>query len=555
MSIGTDAARVDPYLAVLARLRGRLAGGGPLFVTAHEPGALYAAYLEALPAGLRQEHTCACCRRFTDRYGGLARLTDDGTLVPALWDESSAWPEPYRPAIDALARAVRRAKVERVAYLDEDALGRPLTVCGSASRHAGAAFDHFSVDVPEALRSKQLLATAGQRGAQSIQDFAMLQRALDDYPRAVIQSAVTLLGAEALYRSEKVEGAAKWFLRVREAVDGARRSGPARDHHVWRGVATAPPGFCHVRATMIGTLLDDLAAGNPVADVKRRFDAKMHPLLYQRPQAAPSAGNIAQAEKIVAELRAAGALARRLARLSDLPDVAYFWRPEPAPAPAAARAGVFAHLAAKAAKPAVDPLRDLRPTVMTWVKFQAEILPLATAIRYVVPPIGPFVQLTTAADPAAPPIYQWDHPERRNPVAWYIYPSGSKAEQWRLKAGELRTVVGVVSGPPEWAEGGGHAHHGVRLCFLLDGARDTNGKAGIALFPESLRSELHAIRATIEAFSRAGAFVGFDTIDPDPASGAVFSKGLPWQGAGGQPELVVERRDGATLRYTLDRWD
>lgn len=53
---------------------------------------------------------------------------------------------------------------------------------------------------------------------------------------------------------------------------------------------------------MIGTLLDDIASGMSFDSVSRRFAEKMHPLQYQRPQAAPSAGNIAQAEKIVEKL-------------------------------------------------------------------------------------------------------------------------------------------------------------------------------------------------------------------------------------------------------------
>ena len=38
-----------------------------------------------------------------------------------------------------------------------------------------------------------------------------------------------------------------------------------------------------------------IAGGYETQDIKARFDAKMHPLQYLRPQAAPSEGNIAQA--------------------------------------------------------------------------------------------------------------------------------------------------------------------------------------------------------------------------------------------------------------------
>lgn len=46
-------------------------------------------------------------------------------------------------------------------------------------------------------------------------------------------------------------------------------------------------------------------------------------------------------------------------------------------------------------------------------------------------------------------------------------------------------------------------YQGASVIFILDGARDTQD-ARLALFPETLRSEFHGIRATIEAFSKCG---------------------------------------------------
>ncbi len=89
---------------------------------------------------------------------------------------------------------------------------------------------------------------------------------------------------------------------------------------------------------MIGTLMEDIQAGLRFAEVKAKFDAKMDPLLYQRPQAAPSAGNIAQAEKVVQALASAGALQRRFARLKDIQAL---WTRRVSRCPPSG--GVFAH--------------------------------------------------------------------------------------------------------------------------------------------------------------------------------------------------------------------
>src|SRR2546425_8355197 len=77
---------------------------------------------------------------------------------------------------------------------------------------------------------------------------------------------------------------------------------------------------------MFGTLLEDISNGLPLPEVSKRFAEKMHPLRYQRPQAAPSEGQLAQAEKIVAQLGAAGSLARRFARLEEVETI---WTPKP----------------------------------------------------------------------------------------------------------------------------------------------------------------------------------------------------------------------------------
>lgn len=79
---------------------------------------------------------------------------------------------------------------------------------------------------------------------------------------------------------------------------------------------------------MIGTLLKDVATGMDFATVSARFASKMHPLKYQRPQAAPRVGNIADAEKIVAQLGIARSLERRFARIDEI-DTLWKYRPVP----------------------------------------------------------------------------------------------------------------------------------------------------------------------------------------------------------------------------------
>src|SRR6185437_11657230 len=112
-----------------------------------------------------------------------------------------------------------------------------------------------------------------------------------------------------------------------------------------------------------GTLLEDIAAGMSFEAVKARFAAKMRPDVYQRPQAAPAAGNIRRAEQIVEALGIAASLPRRYARVDELRDKA-LWLPRPKTA--APAGGVFGHLTPRAATPTTSLVAKVPP--MTWEK-------------------------------------------------------------------------------------------------------------------------------------------------------------------------------------------
>ena len=126
---------------------------------------------------------------------------------------------------------------------------------------------------------------------------------------------------------------------------------------------------------MIGTLLKDVATGMDFATVSARFASKMHPLKYQRPQAAPRVGNIADAEKIVARLGIARSLERRFARIDEI-DTLWKYRPVPE---VPDRVRVFSRLVARG-DTAPMPL-DVPPITMTLVKFAATVLPTLESLE------------------------------------------------------------------------------------------------------------------------------------------------------------------------------
>lgn len=516
----------DIYDAFLERFAKRFsekaAAGKPLFTTDAED--LFAVYIGAFAEQDRQYYNCSACRAFISRFGGIVTIDTDGSTDTPLWFEEDA-PEFYKAPIRALAKAARRAKVNGVFLCSESVLGTPKT----------GSWTHLSVSQPSLYKSR--LLTAGQAMAEKREDYGIISRALAEFKLEQIEQALTLLGTDALYRAEKVVGPVRWLRDLHVARDGVH--GSRKANVVWLAVATAPPGFCHPRSSMAGTLLEDIAAGMPFDDVSRRFAAKTHPLLYQRPLAAPSAGNIAQGEKVIEAMGAQRSLLRRFARVDEIEAL---WRPTPEKAPLT-KGGVFGHLTAKggmASEPIVAPA-----TTMTWEKFQRTVLPTAEKIEfYARNARDTYTALVTAVDPEAPPILQWDTPEKRNPVSWYVWHGGSAPEQFSIASNAWHKVSAVTLKPSMWHEAKS-AHHAKGVVFVIADARETK-QSGAALFPEILKSEFHAVRATIEAYSRSAEIEG---MPEGTACGILADSGHGWN------VLLRVTTAGRPVQYKLDRWD
>jgi hypothetical protein len=478
-------------------------------------------YLDSLPA-LRQLHNCSACRNFIRLYGGLVGITEGGETVPAMWNPEAV-PAFYRPAFSALRDAVKKARVTSLFLTKRTVWGQPVT----------GKWQHMSAAPPVGLVYRERALTALQATAAARENFKTVATALAEFSVAMLDQALRLLEADALARSEKFIGPVKWLRALHDRPKGQRG-----ENVLWRAIAAAPEGYCHPKASVIGPLLNDIAAGLPFAEIKARFDAKMAPLRYQRPQAAPTASNIKAAEALVEKLAIAPALERRFARIEDLQTI---WKPV-AEQPPAPTGGVFGHLRPKKSAGEVRPI-ELPAVTMTWEKFARTVLPVSQKLEITVPSRGSFIALTTTVHADAPPILKWDHEVERNPVAWYVYPNGSPAHQWGLTAGTWAKITALALMPTMWgsrpmpfiSEG---------VVAIIEGAVDSHD-GGNALFPECLKDDLHGVRATIEAYSCSARLAGRETAS---ACGYDIRKS--------SANCVLRSfSKGSWSTYRIDRWD
>lgn len=498
-------------------------GDEPLFRT--NASGLFDIFLKNLPEEARQHYNCNACRSFVNRYGGLVRIDGKGVIHPVMWTYASVGI--FSQALHEIYDTVKNARVIGVFLTDKKTLGLP----------ENDGWHHMAVETPKEMIRKNLLKNSFQLESEKSEEYQMLTRAVEKYQISTVETAVNLLRSEALYRSEKILGVAEWFLVVLNEAKGKKN----RRNILWKKAATAPTGYCHISSGMIGTLLDDIEAGLSLESVKRKFAEKMDPLQYQRPQAAPTVGNVQQAEKIVEKLGIANSLKRRFARLDEIQTI---WKPRPSKTSSTVSTGVFAGIQTKGTPQ--KPVNDaLAPTVtMTWEKFQRTVLPTAKKIEYLVTGSATsFSALVTAEDPDAPPIIQWDSEENRNPFNWYVYRAGSYASHWNLTKGYCE-VTAVTLQPNMWQPG--FEHQGKSAFFILKGCKDTTNMAS-SLFPEVLKSELYEVRATIEAYSRQHKLSGFEEAS---------ACGLRLQGNDmGWNHTFRVTSDLGVASYKLDRWD
>ena len=162
------------------------------------------------------------------------------------------------------------------------------------------------------------------------------------------------------------------------------------------------------------------------------------------------------------------------------------------------------------------------------------------------PQWGAFTAFLTAAHADAPLIFKWN-----NAVTSYLYhhepPThyAPQAAHWRLAAATWTKVTGVVLRANMWGANP-QPHLGTGAVLILEGAVDTGRGQGNALFPETLRSELLPVRATIEAYSKSAEISGREFAS---ACGLAIGD----RGTNGAPIRVTT--DGKTMDYVIDRWD
>ena len=152
------------------------------------------------------------------------------------------------------------------------------------------------------------------------------------------------------------------------------------------------------------------------------------------------------------------------------------------------------------------------------------------------------------ASDCAHPAAAFDRETARNPFDFYIYASKSTAAEFSLSLTPTvwHPCTAVLRRPAHFRDAAGHPQEASMMLLALAGARDIKSSK-MALFPGSLRSDLHGVRRVIEEFSNN------TDLGKVPAQfqGREASGVTLWETQASQVAVRVQDKDGSVKQYTL----
>lgn len=478
--------------------------GKRLFRVKLERNELFEKYLSLFETNIRQNYNCACCKSFLRRFGGLVTIDSvTGKTTSAMWRTEEGFSPTsgmafFNPILKELADIVEGAEVDY--YFTR----RPDQVHIGTLLKGG--FQHFFIDANAVEKSAPFSTMTTEA---KYQDFEFLENNLQKFDLSIVSPALMFFEADKDMKSHtKHRNTLNKFKEQAEKY-AANKNPKVQANFIWDAISSVDKGLINIGNTVVGRFMKHLMTDFTLEQAKSEFLKAVDPLRYFHPTAAASAGTIAAAEKLFAQLGYESALNRRFARLDEIPKK--LW--EPAKKEAPVKEGIFASLI-----PKEDEKKSVTidAGVITWVVFERDYLPKADSIKvkFRSNKLYLFGSYATAGDPESKPIFKHDTQEQRNQFSEFTScsmdnngnASGLHASSF-VNIEHSIEVAAILTIPQEFYNEAKPPLGTIRL--VLKGYNHP-GCNSLALFPEILRHELYPARSVIEQFSNQNSITGKD---------------------------------------------
>jgi hypothetical protein len=511
---GTSLPYDKTYSAWLKNMKARVANiTSRVYVTNVTNEALWDVYLGFLPQNLRQVYNCNKCKQFFNNYANLVYEDADGQVKSVFWDVQDLVPETeHGNSIAALEKILVLASPIHRFHSDTTDIG---TAVAGGFEHVNANLPYTCACAPR-MDADQMMAM----NREDIKNITYFTAAVNGKHVKIVRELVksgTLAQAELV--EEQID-----FLAACYKSDNK----PIHKPELVKLVSKAHAGLLHPSASMVNRLIEGSMSGLNGDQIKERWNREVDPKRYQRPTAAPKAGNIERAEKLFAEMGLESALHRRFAAIEDLQQDLLWWPPKKVEA-----GGIFGML-----RQDQQAFQGGSGVTMTFVKFMRTVLPHAQSVILHQNPH--MFCPTTAVDSNSEPILQWDHKDKPNKVSWYTRDGGYQAHLFFKTSKHEVPAIALVK-QPYMQDTETETHHGKVAFWLME--VDRMPPFYPALFPVYLKSELREVSSVIEAFNqhRQGTL---------PPAIRQHVAGLSVIGS-----TVKVTTNGVSTIYKIDRWD
>lgn len=300
-----------------------------LFVVDINKDALYEAYLAAFPEGTnpifreRTEHDCSCCRNFIKNIGNVVAIVDG--MVMTVWDDVEGLDRTYYKVTRELARIVRNAPIVSLFRSSEPKYGAATSV-ELLEDKSTRTWNHFHGTVAAKHFTKDVGTVVGDYNTTC----GVFKRGLNELKPEAFNTVLDLISSNNLYKGNDFLAAISAFKQAQYTY--LKQGDATKANYIWANAGNM--GISRFRNTAIGTLLVDLS-GTPeyvddegettpakppldLEDAVKRFEVKVAPTNYKRPNALITQKMVDDAMKTINELGLEEALERRFATISDV---------------------------------------------------------------------------------------------------------------------------------------------------------------------------------------------------------------------------------------------
>lgn len=368
---------------------------------------VYDAYLAAFPEGTnpifreRTEHDCNCCKNFIRRAGNILFFDDTGK-VETLWAvEAESFYGVVANTLDKLVRV--NAVFGDFFYIrptDSHEIGSAPTL---DSHDLDIQWNHFHYNF--AAKAPEYILDGPTR-SERLAALTTIQHIADNWDLNSVRTVAELVNTNTLYRGEDYKHIINDALRFVENI------GQYNDMFTLLHSVVTKAHVSRAKNSSIGQLVDKyIETGDLEASVSF-YENMVAPANYKRTKAIATPRMIQEAKRKVEELGLTDSFNRRLATMRDIPleHVLYTSSSNKTAALADPFDALINGVTTK-----VDPQSLKGVKEISLEEFLSTVVPSGNQLELLVTSdmSDRLITLTTAENPDAPKLFNWD-----NPVAW-----------------------------------------------------------------------------------------------------------------------------------------